>query len=374
MKKCLAKFLAAVLVLTLCVGFIIPIAAQENGIYEGWNYRFTNFVASYDFDFDSIWGSVTFTDAPTTITTLRDIIVGEEDGQFVGITGAFYLWVYHIPESMDIWEYLYLLDSDPGNFRDHGYGRGEQLFLTDDFTIVDFYGYDSYAVPTGSSIVLQEGIYVFGLTDFSKFLSFVVVGGDASPPPPDSTPANAPEPTPPPQAPNMNTASSWAREYIAKAYIVGIIPSGLQNNYRNNITRAEFTSIAVLIYETITGEEITGRVTFDDTDNINVQKAAYIGIVTGTGDNNFSPNMQFNREQAAVIISRLAEAIGQPLPLSTATFADNVEISSWARQQSGQVQAAGIMEGIGGNRFNPRGNFTREASIITMLRLFNALV
>jgi len=114
----------------------------------------------------------------------------------------------------------------------------------------------------------------------------------------------------------------------------------LQNNYRNNITRAEFTSIAVPIYEVITGKEITGRITFDNTNDINVQKAAYIGIVTGTRGNNFSPNMQFNREQAAVIVSRLAEAIGQPLPPSPATFADNSEISPWARQQAGQVQAA----------------------------------
>jgi len=172
---------------------------------------------------------------------------------------------------------------------------------------------------------------------------------------------------------NLATASTWAREGISEAVALGIVPESLQNHYTSNITRAEFTAIAVLLYETITGNEIQGRITFNDTNDINVQKAAYIGIITGTGNNNFSPNMQFSREQAAVIITRLAEAIGQPLPIFTATFADNADISSWARAQTGQVQSAGIMEGVSGNRFNPQGTFTREQSIITMLRLFDYL-
>jgi len=192
-------------------------------------------------------------------------------------------------------------------------------------------------------------------------------------PTPSPTPIASPQPGTPSTTYNLDTASSWARNGIYEAITLGIVPQALQNYYARNITRAEFTALAVLLYEKVTGAEITGRMTFNDTNDINVQKAAYIGIITGTGSNNFSPNMQFNREQAAVIISRLAETIGQPFPLSNPTFADNNEISSWARQQAGQAQAAGIMEGIGGNRFNPRGTFTREQSIITMLRLFNYL-
>jgi len=179
--------------------------------------------------------------------------------------------------------------------------------------------------------------------------------------------------TPPATTPNLTAASSWAREGISEALALDLVPQPLQNYYTNNITRAEFTAIAVLLYETITGTEITGRVTFNDTADINIQKAAYLGIITGTGNNNFSPNMPFNREQAAVIISRLAEAIGQPLPTQDTTFADNAEISSWAIVQVGQAQAAEIMGGVGSNRFNPQGPFTREQSIITMLRLFDFL-
>ena len=174
-------------------------------------------------------------------------------------------------------------------------------------------------------------------------------------------------------APNLNTASTWAHEGINNAVAAGLVPQSLQNHYTNNITRAEFTALAVLLYEAATGREITGRVTFNDTNDINVEKAAYIGIVSGTGNNNFSPNMQFNREQAAVILSRLADAIGQPLPQIAAAFADNAQISSWAMESVGQVQAADIMGGVGNNIFSPHGTFTREQSIITILRLFEFL-
>ncbi|HHV99215.1 MAG TPA: S-layer homology domain-containing protein [Clostridiaceae bacterium] len=33
----------------------------------------------------------------------------------------------------------------------------------------------------------------------------------------------------------------------------------------------------------------------------------------------------------------------------------------------------GLMGGVGNNRFSPHGNFTREQSIVTMLRLFHVV-
>ena len=73
------------------------------------------------------------------------------------------------------------------------------------------------------------------------------------------------------------------------------------------------------------------------------------------------------------MLARLAYAIGQPLPTSAPTFADNNNISSWAIDSVGQIQAAGIMGGVGNNNFAPNGKYTREQSIITMLRLFEIL-
>jgi len=209
----------------------------------------------------------------------------------------------------------------------------------------------------------SEGMAVVSNTQ--GLMGFISITG-ASTTPPATTP-------PPTTATNISTASDWAQAGITTAISAGLVPQTLQNYYTNNITRAEFTALAVLLYETITETEITGRTTFNDTNDINVQKAAYIGIVGGTGGGNFSPNMPFNREQAAVIISRLAYAIGQPFPQAAATFADNAQLSPWAADSVGQVQAANIMGGVGNNIFDPQGTFTREQSIITILRLFETL-
>jgi len=55
----------------------------------------------------------------------------------------------------------------------------------------------------------------------------------------------------------------------------------------------------------------------------------------------------------------------------TPTFADNEEISSWAFEAVGQMQASGIMGGIGNNMFSPSGEYTREQSVVTIMRLFD---
>jgi hypothetical protein len=73
------------------------------------------------------------------------------------------------------------------------------------------------------------------------------------------------------------------------------------------------------------------------------------------------------------MLARLADVIGQPIPPSAPTFTDNAQISSWAVDAVGQMQATGIMGGIGNNMFAPKGDYTREQSIVTILRLFNEL-
>ena len=170
--------------------------------------------------------------------------------------------------------------------------------------------------------------------------------------------------------PNLVGVSSWAEAGVIDAISRGLVPAQLQSNFSVAITRAEFSALAVALYESVNGE-IAGRVTFTDTNDVNVEKAAAIGIVSGVGDNRFNPHGTLNREQAAVMLARLAVALGRPLPTVAPTFADNGSISTWARDGVGQIQAAGIMDGVGDNRFAPQDHYTREQSIVTVLRLID---
>ena len=173
--------------------------------------------------------------------------------------------------------------------------------------------------------------------------------------------------------PAAEKPSPWAEEQVNAAISAKLVPQSLQSKYTQAATRAEFCALAVALYETAAGEEITDRKTFDDTKDVNVEKAAAIGVVSGVGDNKFSPDTQLTREQAAVMLSRLADAIGKPLQKQAATFTDNGNIASWAIEGVGQVQAAGIMSGVGENTFAPQDPYTREQSILTIMRLYGAV-
>jgi hypothetical protein len=130
----------------------------------------------------------------------------------------------------------------------------------------------------------------------------------------------------------------------------------------------------VALYEKATGAEIIERRTFVDSDDINVQKMGGLGVVSGVGNDRFAPNDTLTREQAAVMLTNLAAAVGNPLSMQAATFADNGIISSWAIEAVGRIQAAGVMSGTGNNMFSPKEPYTREQSIITILRLFEFIL
>ena len=165
---------------------------------------------------------------------------------------------------------------------------------------------------------------------------------------------------------------SWAVNSVNAAIEAGIVPEAMQSRYTQATTRAEYCALAVALYETITGTEITGRVQFTDTNALNVQKMGDLGIVFGVGDGRFAPDQKLAREQAATMLARLAAAIGKPLLTQSATFADSVNVSSWAAEAVGQMQAD-IMGGVGNNTFAPLDDYTREQSIATMLRLYDML-
>ena len=167
--------------------------------------------------------------------------------------------------------------------------------------------------------------------------------------------------------------SPWAVEQVSAAIEAGLVPESLQSKYTQTATRAEFCALAVELYETVTGKEITQRATFSDTSDVNVQKMAGIGVINGIGGNKFNPNGELTREQAATILVRLADALGRPLPEGTAAFSDNASISSWALESVGRAKAGGIMDGIGNNTFSPQGAYTREQSIMTAYRLFETV-
>jgi len=177
-------------------------------------------------------------------------------------------------------------------------------------------------------------------------------------------------------ASTLDSASSWARDGIAAALSKGFVPTNIQNNYTSIITRQEFCRMAVKWVEYATGKTVDTILAerglsrnpnaFIDTNDPDILAAFALGITNGTGNNQFTPNGQFSREQAATMIMNTCRAIGADVSNPPASgFADSGAASEWAVTGINYVRANGIMQGTGDNNFSPKANYTREQSIIT---------
>jgi len=175
-------------------------------------------------------------------------------------------------------------------------------------------------------------------------------------------------------AAGRNSPSGWAEKEVERAITRGLVPDSLQIRYTEPMTREGFCALAVRVYEIAAGRIITLRKAFSDTNDVNVQKMGGLGVISGKGNNIFAPNDLLSRQEAATIMSRLMEELNVPLVTRSPRFLDNADIADWARSSVGQMQAAGIMSGTGNNRFSPRSVYSTEQGIVTLLKVYDLAI
>ncbi len=194
-------------------------------------------------------------------------------------------------------------------------------------------------------------------------------------------------------------ASDWAKAELAKADELGLIPEVLDRaDLTADITRAEFAAVAVKVYEALSGTAALPNTAnpFIDTADIEVLKAYNLGITTGVSATEFAPDTLLNREQAATMLTRTFKratmngwtiqtdaqfALTYDMP---ALFADDADISDWAKDSVYFMAANGIINGVGENKFAPKNitteeeatgyaNATREQALIIAVRMVENL-
>lgn len=194
---------------------------------------------------------------------------------------------------------------------------------------------------------------------------------------------------------NTNGASDWAKEEIEKAAACNLLPYELTSGYTKNITRKEFCN---LIYRLIATEfspysdsrqgewsaidnviyerKLTNKlnsVSFSDCTDDKIKFLSAAGIINGMGDGTFAPDTSITREQAAAILCRTAEFLGnKTMPTAVRhSYADKEDISDWAESSVACMNVMGIMKGASETEFSPQGHYTIEQAIATMIRLYN---
>lgn len=198
---------------------------------------------------------------------------------------------------------------------------------------------------------------------------------------------------------SASRTSAWARESMTEANILGLIPDTLQGaDMTRPITRAEFTAVAVKLYESLTKESATGIATpFTDIDgNPNkgdIEKAFNLNISAGVSDTQFQPDVSINREQLATMLCRVVKkyrfrdwnlAVDSQYALDitgVVPFADDADISDFAKDSVYYMAKMGIIQGIDSTHFAPKNltsqqqaqgyaTATREQAIILALRIY----
>ncbi len=222
--------------------------------------------------------------------------------------------------------------------------------------------------------------------------------------------------------------SAWAKPEIESAINLGFVPIALRENYKRNITRAEFAKMAMdflsfsygysnatrlktwseVDYEKygyvnndflcaychakpdrngepfMSGEQeyaydarikITMAEPFERTEDFlyydSVIAAYNIGIVNGVSETEFNPNGDITRQEAAAMLMRVYKNYGAVEEESNDyLFADNDSIADWAKDDVYQINKLGVMQGVGNDMFAPLENYTVEQAIATFLRLY----
>lgn len=177
---------------------------------------------------------------------------------------------------------------------------------------------------------------------------------------------------------NGQQADAWALSQVNEAIVSGLVPDNLGSDLRVNITREQFASIAVRLYEAMSGAAIPAPSLsenhFTDTSNVDVRKAYALGLVSGTSSTTFSPNDSLTREQAAVMLTSVYRQLGGIINVrNPGTFTDDVAISGWARNSVYFMAENNIVYGVGNNSFDPQGKIQSQAALVIALRVLQTL-
>lgn len=172
----------------------------------------------------------------------------------------------------------------------------------------------------------------------------------------------------------------WAKGSIEALAARGIINGVGDNIFAPNskVTRAQFIKMVMGAFELV---DETATSSFSDVHvgewyYTFVASAQKLGIIKGYEDGTFGVDKEISRQEMAAIAYRTAifASIKLSQKVEVAEFADKNEIQPYALEAIVAMQKAGIINGVGENRFAPNNNSTRaEAAKIVygLFKLFN---
>ena len=170
------------------------------------------------------------------------------------------------------------------------------------------------------------------------------------------------------------TPNAWYKDAVQYAYAGGLMTGVSAHEFAPEATTTRAMIVSMLArLEGVESAESAGfaDVAADDWYATAVNWAASVGITSGTGDGNFSPNTAITREQLAAILMNYAQYKGQDVSARATldTYNDATAISSWANDVMSWAVAEGLLTGVTADTLQPQGAATR-AQVAAILQRF----
>jgi len=157
-------------------------------------------------------------------------------------------------------------------------------------------------------------------------------------------------------------ASDWYYEAVKFAFEKGITSGVSEESYAPNdkVTRGQFITMLCRAYGI---EEMTGD-NFADCGNTwytgYLAAAKQLGISSGVGDNKFVPEAEITREEMVTLIYNYLKSTGEVGEENQKkSFADDNNISDWAKSAVDFASGKGYVSGKENDMFDPKGKATR---------------
>lgn len=177
----------------------------------------------------------------------------------------------------------------------------------------------------------------------------------------------------------------WARSSIQEAAARSLLPYPLTKKYASNISREEFCMlignfIAVVGNYSSIDKYMEEKAPDYSRDNFvdcigrdkSIDMLFALGIVNGRGGEYFDPDGSISREEAAKMLTSAASLFKYIGTGYQLKYKDSSSISPWALFYVRWVTEQGIMNGVDSEHFEPYGTYSVQQAAATVSRLFNA--
>lgn len=173
-------------------------------------------------------------------------------------------------------------------------------------------------------------------------------------------------------------SGDWYAQAVAYVYRQGLMSGTAQDRFSPDLTTSR-AMIVTILHRLAGSPAVTGGAAFTDVASGDwyaggVAWASANGIVTGYGDGRFGPNDPITREQLAAILHRYAGFAGQSTAgrADLSGYTDAGQVSAYAADAMGWAVDRGLITGVSAHTLVPGGSATRAQAATILMRFCQA--